>query len=96
MKKLLNMTERRRPLSAVTQITSQEPPNHVHLMTARASTLNIKQIMIELGNPWSAVVGDETNRDRTGQPVVGRDASHEPGNEQSMLNEVDIDFRIPG
>ena len=90
------MTERRRPLSAVTQITSQGPPKHVHLMTARASTLNFKQIMIERGNPWSAVVGDETNHDRTGQPVVGRDASHEPGNEQSMLNEVDIDFRIPG
>ena len=32
----------------------------------------------------------------TGQPVVGRDASHEPGHEQSMLNEVDIDFRILG
>ena len=30
------------------------------------------------------------------QPVVGRDASHQPGNEQSMLNEVNIDFRIPG
>ena len=41
-------------------------------------------------------VGDETNHDRTGKPVVGRDARHEPGNEQSMLNEVDIDFRIPG
>ena len=41
-------------------------------------------------------VGDETNHDRTGQPVVCRDASHEPGNEQSMLIEVDIDFRIPG
>ena len=38
----------------------------------------------------------ETNHDRMGQPVVGCDASHEPGNEQSMLNEVDIDFRIPG
>ena len=32
----------------------------------------------------------------TGKLVVGRDASHEPGNEQSMLNEVNIDFRIPG
>ena len=41
-------------------------------------------------------VGDETNPDRTGQPVVGCDVSHQPGNEQSMLNEVDIDFRIPG
>ena len=28
--------------------------------------------------------------------MVGRDASHEPGNEQSMLGEVNIDFRIPG
>ena len=30
------------------------------------------------------------------KPVVGRDASHEPSNEQSMLNEVNIDFRTPG
>ena len=41
-------------------------------------------------------VGDETNHDRTVKRVVGRDASHEPSNEQSMLNEVNIDFRIPG
>ena len=34
--------------------------------------------------------------DKTVQPVVGRDASHEPGHEQTMLNEVNIDFRIPG
>ena len=39
---------------------------------------------------------EAVKHDRTGQPVVGRDANHEPGNEQSMLNEVDIDFRIPG
>ena len=37
-------------------------------------------------------VEDATNHDRTGKPVVCRDANHE----QSMLNEVDIDFRIPG
>ena len=37
-------------------------------------------------------VEDETKHDRTGKPVVCRDANHE----QSMLNEVDIDFRIPG
>ena len=37
-------------------------------------------------------VGDETIRDRTRKPVVCRDASHE----QSMFNEVDIDFRILG
>ena len=37
-------------------------------------------------------VEDETNHDRTVKPVVCRDTSHE----QSMLNEVDNDFRIPG
>ena len=37
-------------------------------------------------------VEDETNHDRPGRPVVFRDANHE----RSMLNEVDIDFRIPG
>ena len=35
---------------------------------------------------------DETNHDRTERPVVYRDANHE----RSMLNEVDIHFRIPG
>ena len=38
-------------------------------------------------------VGDETIRDRTGQPVVNRDES---SHEQTMLNEVNMDFRIPG
>ena len=37
-------------------------------------------------------VEDKTNHDRTEKPVVCRDANHE----RSMLNEVDIDFRIPG
>ena len=60
------MIERGNPLSAATQITSQELPKHV------------------------------PNHDKTEKPVVGRDASHEPCNEQLMLNEVDIDFRIPG
>ena len=41
-------------------------------------------------------VEDKTDHDRTGKPVVCRDASHAQGHEQSMLNEVDIDFRIPG
>ena len=39
---------------------------------------------------------NSVNHDRTVKPVVGRDASHEPDNEQSMLNEVNIDFRILG
>ena len=38
-------------------------------------------------------VGDETIRDRTGQPVVN---SEESSHEQTMLNEVKMDFRIPG
>ena len=36
-------------------------------------------------------VEDESKHDRTGKPVVCRDANHE----QSMLNEVNIDCRIP-
>ena len=38
-------------------------------------------------------VGDKTLRDRTGQPVVNHDDS---SHEQTMLNEVNMDFRIPG
>ena len=38
-------------------------------------------------------VRDETVHDRTGQPVVNRDESD---HEQTMLNEVNMDFRIPG
>ena len=38
-------------------------------------------------------VGDETIHDRTVQPVANRDES---GHEQTMLNEVNMDFRIPG
>ena len=38
-------------------------------------------------------VGDATIRDRTVQPVVNCDES---SHEQTMLNEVNMDFRIPG
>ena len=38
-------------------------------------------------------VRDETLRDRSGQPVVNHDES---SHEQTMLNEVTMDFRIPG
>ena len=38
-------------------------------------------------------VGDESLRDRAWQPVVSHD---EFSHEQTMLNEVNIDFRIPG
>ena len=35
---------------------------------------------------------EAVKHDRTGRPVVCRDAIHE----RLMLNEIDIDFRIPG
>ena len=38
------------------------------------------------------ILEEETTHDRTVKPVVCRDANHE----RSMLNEVDIDFRISG
>ena len=44
------------------------------------------------GEGQNLISEDETKHDRTVKPVVCRDAHHE----QSMLNEVDIDFRIPG
>ena len=37
-------------------------------------------------------VGDKTLRERSGQPVVNHDDS---SHEQTMLNEVNMDFRIP-
>ena len=49
MKKLSNMIEGGDPL------LKQEQPKHVHLMTARASTLKIKRHMIERCNPLWAV-----------------------------------------
>ena len=104
-KKLSKPIERGNPL------LKQVEPKHVHLMTARVSTL--KWHMIERGNPLlkhtenvpegsqtrschesiSFNVGDETIRDRTRQPVVNHDES---SHEQTMLNEVNMDFRIPG
>ena len=38
-------------------------------------------------------VGDKTLRERTWRPVVNHDDS---SHEQTMLNEVNMDFRIPG
>ena len=41
-------------------------------------------------------VEDKKNHDRTVKPVVCRDTSHAQCHEQTMLNEVNIDFRILG
>ena len=48
---------------------------------------------VPLHESTSFNVGDETIHDRTGQPVVNRD---ETGHEQTMVNDVNVDFRIPG
>ena len=47
---------------------------------------------VSLMTAQTSIVEDETNHDRTERPVVCRDANHE----QSMSNEVDIDFTVPG
>ena len=49
------MIELGHPLFAVTQVTLMVPPKHVHLMTARASTLKTKQNMTERGHPLFAM-----------------------------------------
>ena len=54
------------------------------------------QVVQQFKSSQSNQPNPNPDHDRTGQPVVGRDTSDEPGNEQSMLNEVDIDFRITG
>ena len=116
-KKLSKTIERGNPL------LKQEEPKHVHLMTARVSTLGknpntwhiVEMAHERTGQPVvethtdnvtdgsqtrsfhesiSFNVGDdETIRDRTVQPVVNSDES---SHEQTMLNEVNMDFRIPG
>ena len=50
-----NMIERRNPLFTVTQVTRKVPPKNVHLLTARASKLKIRQITMERRNPLFAV-----------------------------------------
>ena len=87
-------------------------PTHVHLTTVRVSTLNwhmidrgnpllkqtwkmcqmvAKHVLVMKASRFN--VGDETLRDRSRQPVVNHDDS---SHEQTMLNEVNMDFRIPG
>ena len=94
------MIERRHPLFAVTQVTRKVQDKHVHLMTARASTLK-KTEHDRTGTPVvcrDASHAQEASQTRSSQEStnVCRDASHAQGREQSMLNEVNIDFRILG
>ena len=54
------------------------------------------QVVQQSKSSQSSQLNPSPDHDRTVKPVVCRDASHAQGHEQSMLNEVDIDFRIPG
>ena len=74
------MIERGNPLSGATP-----GPRQVEEKTSRSQEIETRSFHEEA-----------VKHDRTGTPAVGRDTNHEPGNEQSMLNEVNIDFRIPG
>ena len=71
---------------------SQPSPNPDHDRTGRPV------VCPQRGAPRSQEIETRSSReeaenhDRTGRPVVCRDTDHE----RSMLNEVDIDFRIPG
>ena len=54
------------------------------------------QVVQQFKSSQSNQPNPNPDHDRTGTPVVCRNASHAQGHEQSMLNEVDMDFRIPG
>ena len=56
----------------------------------------VGQVVQQFTSSQSNQPNPNPDHDRTRQPVVGRDTSHAQGHEQSMLNEVDIDFRILG
>ena len=54
------------------------------------------QVVQQSQNSQSNLANPNPNHDRTEKPVVCRDVSHAQGHEQSMLNEIDTDFRILG
>ena len=82
-------------------------PTHFHLKTVRIPTLKRHRLVVETNTDnvqdgcqtrscHESIrfnVGDETLRDRSEQPVVIHDDS---SHEQTMLNEVNMDFQIPG
>ena len=97
-------TERPVVETSVIQTRSSEDSEDLHVETAHERT---RRLVVETNTenvPDSCQtrschesetfnVGDKTFRERTGRPVVNHDdLSHE----QSMLNEVNMDFRIPG
>ena len=93
-------------------LLKQVEPKHFHLMESKSLNVEMahdrkEQPVVETHTDnvpdgsqtrschesISFNVGDETIRDRKSQPVGNCD---EPSHEQTMLNEVNIDFRIPG
>ena len=99
------MVERRNPLFAVMKITthprfSREGENLILEEETNHDRTEKPVVCLQAGASQTRFSHDSTNfnvederkHDRTEKPVVCRDANHE----QSMLNEADIDFRIPG
>ena len=80
------------PIPNPSRDRSGQPVVGTHTRTVQDGRKTSRSQEIETRSFHEEVV----KHDRTWTPVVGRDASHESGNEQSMLNEVNIDFRIPG
>ena len=105
-KKLFLRKERGDPLlkRCVIQTRSSEESKDSHVETAHERT---RRLVVETNTenvPDSSQtrschesetfnVGDKTIREITGRPVVNHDDS---SHEQTMLNEVNMDFRIPG
>ena len=54
------------------------------------------EVVQQFKSSQSSQPNPNPDHDRTVKTVVCRDTSHAQGHEQSMLNEVDIDFRMPG
>ena len=93
-------------------LSKRVKPKHCHLMTVRVSTFNWQMIyrsnplskQTQKNVPDGCQTrschesigfneGGETLRERSGQPVANHDDS---SHEQTILNEVNLDFRIPG
>ena len=70
---------------------SRSNPNPNHDRTVRPVVCSEQASHPRFSRESQNLISKDVNLDRTGRPGVCRDASHE----RSLLNEVDIDFRIP-
>ena len=68
-----------------------ERGNPLLKQTQKMCQMVVKHVLVMKAYGFN--VGDETLRHRSGQPVVNHDDS---SHEQTLLNQVNMDFRIPG